>query len=86
MSTEQQHLESRPALAGGAGDDLELDREEWAAVCPREITPEQWSRFEGYMEEIFTAMGMPAGTALHRRHPAPLPAGDLRRDQRVRGR
>ena len=62
MSTEQQHLESRPALAGGAGDDLELDREEWAAVCPREITPEQWSRFEGYMEEIFAAMGMPAGT------------------------
>ena len=38
MSTEQQHLESRPALAGGAGDDLELDREEWAAVCPRKIT------------------------------------------------
>jgi GTP cyclohydrolase I len=62
MSTQQQHLDSRPALAGGAGDDLELDREEWTAVCPREITPEQWSRFEGYMEEIFTAMGMPAGT------------------------
>jgi len=28
MSTEQQHPESRPALVGGAGDDLELDREE----------------------------------------------------------
>ncbi len=63
MSTEQQHLESRPALAGGAGDDLELDREEWAALCPRKITDEQWSRFGGYMEEIFTAMGMPARTA-----------------------
>jgi hypothetical protein len=63
MSTQQQeHTDLRPALAGGAGDDLELDREEWAAVCPREITPEQWSRFEGYMLEIFTAMGMPAGT------------------------
>jgi GTP cyclohydrolase I len=62
MSREQQHMESRPALAGGAGDDLELDRGEWAAVCPRKITQEQWSRFEGYMEEIFTAMGMPAGT------------------------
>ncbi len=62
MSTEQRRLDSRPALAGGAGDDLELDREEWAAVRPREITPEQWRRFEGYMLEIFTAMGMPART------------------------
>jgi GTP cyclohydrolase I len=62
MSTERRHLDSRPALAGGAGDDLELDRGEWAAVCPRQIIPEQWRRFEGYMLEIFTAMGMPAGT------------------------
>ena len=62
MSEQQQDPDSRPALAGGAGDDLELDREEWAAVCPRVITAEQWSRFEGYMLEIFTAMGMPAGT------------------------
>ena len=62
MSAEQRHPDSRPALAGGAGDDLEFDREEWAAVCPREITAEQWRRFEGYMLEIFTAMGMPAGT------------------------
>src|SRR5213079_915285 len=44
------------------GDDLEFDQEEWAAVCPREITAEQWRLFEGYMLEIFTAMGMPAGT------------------------
>jgi GTP cyclohydrolase I len=62
MSPEQQHPGSGPVLAGGAGDDLELYREQWAAVCPREITPEQWRRFEGYMLEIFTAMGMPAGT------------------------
>jgi len=62
MSTEQRRLDSHPALAGGAGDDLELDREEWAAVRPRKIPPEQWQRFEGYMLEIFTAMGMPAGT------------------------
>lgn len=62
MSTEQRHLDSRPVLAGGAGDDLELDREEWTAVRPREISAEQWSRFEGYMLEIFTAMGMPGGT------------------------
>lgn len=62
MSTEQRHLDSRPVLAGGAGDDLELDREEWTAVRPREISAEQWSRFEGYMLEIFTAMGLPGGT------------------------
>jgi GTP cyclohydrolase I len=49
-------------VAGGAGDDLELAAEEWAAVSPRRITAEQWSQFEGYMLEIFTAMGMPAGT------------------------
>ena len=30
----EQYPDSRPTLAGGAGDDLELDREEWAAVCP----------------------------------------------------
>jgi len=28
MSAEQQHLGSGPVLAGGEGDDLELDREE----------------------------------------------------------
>ena len=60
--SEQQYLKCGPVLAGGAGDDLELDREEWAAIRPREITAEQWSRFEGHMLEIFTAMGMPAGT------------------------
>ena len=62
MSAEQQHPGARPALAGGAGDDLELDREEWTAVRSRKISPEQWSRFEGHMLEIFTAMGMPGGT------------------------
>jgi GTP cyclohydrolase I len=58
----QQHAGSHPALAGCEDDDLELDQEDWAAVCPRGLTPEQWSRFEGYMLEIFTAMGLPAGT------------------------
>jgi GTP cyclohydrolase I len=24
--------------------------------------PEQWRRFEGHMLEVFTALGMPAGT------------------------
>ena len=29
---------------------------------PRRITNEQWARFEGYMSEIFEAMGMPLDT------------------------
>jgi GTP cyclohydrolase I len=29
---------------------------------PRRITREQWDRFEGYMSEIFAAMGMPLDT------------------------
>ena len=83
MSDARRHPDRSPAVAGGAGDDLGLGTEEWAAVSPRLITPEQWQRFEGYMEEIFAALGMPAGIAVHGGHPAPVPAGDLRRDQRV---
>jgi GTP cyclohydrolase IA len=48
-----------PVVTGLAGDDLELDAEEWAAVHPRQITPAQWRRFEGHMGEIFAALGMP---------------------------
>lgn len=44
--SEQQYLDSRPALAGSV-DDLEPDREERVAVCPRELASQQWSRFEG---------------------------------------
>jgi len=62
MNTQQRARMPGPTLAGGAGDDLELDRDEWAAIFPREITGPQWERFEGYMLEIFTALGMPAGT------------------------
>lgn len=62
MSDGRPYLDGLPAVAGGAGDDLELGPEEWAAVSPRLITPEQWQRFEGYMAEIFAALGMPAGS------------------------
>ena len=62
MSSGRPDLDLVPVVAGGAGDDLELAAEEWAAVSPRRITAEQWSQFAGYMLEIFTAMGMPAGT------------------------
>lgn len=43
-----------------AGDELTIAPENWEALAPRNIPPEQWQRFESYMREIFTAMGMPA--------------------------
>jgi GTP cyclohydrolase I len=35
---------------------------DWRRLKPRQITPEQWSRFEGYMGEIFSALGLPLDT------------------------
>jgi GTP cyclohydrolase I len=63
VSGERQYLD-RPAVVGGvagngvAGNDVELAQDEWAAVAPRMITRDQWRQFEGYMQEIFGAMGM----------------------------
>jgi GTP cyclohydrolase IA len=54
-----------PVVVGLAGDALEIEEAEeqrWATGRPRHITAEQWERFEGYMREIFTALGMPAAT------------------------
>jgi GTP cyclohydrolase IA len=65
VSDQTQRVEMSPHVAGLAGDGLDgLDglTEEWEAVCPRRIAPDQWRRFEGYMKEIFAAMGMPAGS------------------------
>jgi GTP cyclohydrolase IA len=63
VSGERQYLDGRPGVGGVAEDDVQLGGAGWAAVAPRVISPDQWRRFEGHMEEIFTAMGMPAGTA-----------------------
>jgi GTP cyclohydrolase I len=44
-----------------AGSNLVLDPEEmtqWELVYPRDIQPEDWKRYEGYMAEIFRAFGM----------------------------
>jgi GTP cyclohydrolase I len=43
-----------------AGDDLGDESLEWTAVHPRRIEDEQWQRYEGYLREIFTALGLPA--------------------------
>ncbi|MGP3981010.1 GTP cyclohydrolase I [Streptomyces sp. KR80] len=56
-------MSGTPKVGGLAGDDLGYDSEEWAAVAPRHIAPEQWQQFEGYMRDIFAAMGMPVGSA-----------------------
>jgi GTP cyclohydrolase I len=34
---------------------------DWESASPRDISPSLWARFEGYMQEIFQAMGLPAG-------------------------
>ena len=35
---------------------------EWEQARPRHITPAQWTKYEGYASEIFTAMGMDLDT------------------------
>jgi GTP cyclohydrolase IA len=67
VSGEWQDPGHPPAVAGGAGDDLEHEPEEWAAVSPRLIAAGQWERFEGYMQEIFTRWACPPG-----RFPPPI--------------
>src|SRR5579875_1232473 len=62
MNANRPYQDRRLAVTGLAGDRMPDGGADWAAVCPRRITAEQWRRFEGYMLEIFTAMGMPAGT------------------------
>jgi GTP cyclohydrolase IA len=62
VSGEREYLDRPEVMGGGAGDDLDFAPEKWAAVAPRTITLDQWRRFEGYMQEIFAAMGMPVGT------------------------
>lgn len=42
------------ATTGGEG------RADWESARPREISRSQWTRFEGYIREIFLAMGLPA--------------------------
>jgi GTP cyclohydrolase I len=43
-------------------DSPDGDPRSWEALSPRRISDEQWTRFEGYMAEVFAAMGMPLDT------------------------
>ena len=43
---------------------------QWEQVHPRDIKPEDWQRYEGYMTEIFEAFGMDLATPGTERTPA----------------
>lgn len=54
-------MDLAPHSGSVAGSNLVLDPEEmtpWELVYPRDIQPEDWRRYEGYMAEIFKAFGM----------------------------
>jgi GTP cyclohydrolase IA len=54
-----------PHNGSNVGANMVLDPEEttqWEQTTPRDIDPERWNRFEGYMSEIFTALGMDMNT------------------------
>jgi len=42
----------------------------WERLHHREISPDQWQRYEGYMREIFTALGMDTETPATLKTPA----------------
>ena len=50
-----------PDPVGSLQSELQDDRE-WERATPRKISDEQWQRFEGYLAEVFDALGMPLDT------------------------
>ena len=58
----------RNSLASAFLDDVEAEFR-WDRLLPREIAPEDWKRYEGYVAEIFTALGMDLRTPGTRRTP-----------------
>ena len=63
--------EDRPAGEPLATSLLEEAEEPfpWDRLIPREVSPDQWARFQGYMAEIFQALGMDLDTPGTRRTP-----------------
>ena len=58
----------RNSLSSAFLDDVEADFR-WDRLLPRGITPEDWQRYEGYVAEIFAALGMDLRTPGTRRTP-----------------
>ncbi|WP_128429458.1 GTP cyclohydrolase I [Streptomyces cyaneus] len=65
MNDHPMQMNGPPPVVGLVGESLVpvTDEVEWAAVSPRQITREEWQRFEGYLKEIFEALGMAVGSA-----------------------
>jgi len=62
VEDQEQLSTATTARASRAHNGLELNAEDWLVTTPREVTAQQWHRFEAYMEEIFTALGMTVGS------------------------
>ena len=56
------------SLASAFLDDVEAEFR-WDWLLPREIAPEDWKRYEGYVAEIFRAVGLDLRTPGTRRTP-----------------
>ena len=56
------------SLASAFLDEAEADFS-WDRLLPRDIAPEDWKRYEGYVAEIFTALGMDLHSPGTRRTP-----------------
>ncbi|GAC1371289.1 MAG: GTP cyclohydrolase I FolE [Actinomycetota bacterium] len=64
--------ESREDLGEVLTSSLLADPDEpfpWDRLVPRELSPQQWTRYEGYMAEIFAAFGMDLASPGARRTP-----------------
>jgi GTP cyclohydrolase IA len=61
VNDQLRQLSHRHESDGLRGDSLDLDLPHWGARTERRISPEHWARFEGYLAEIFSALGMPDG-------------------------
>lgn len=87
MNDQLPQMNGPPPVAGLVGESLVpvTDEIEWAAVSPRQITPEEWQRFEDHLQEIFEALGLAVGSAATADTPS-LSARPRRRHQRLRGR
>jgi GTP cyclohydrolase IA len=70
MTGSEHHLAEVVGALDRLAEHSPEDGSGWAAISPRNITDAEWSRFEGYMAEIFAAMGMTLGTPGTERTPA----------------
>jgi GTP cyclohydrolase I len=65
---------TRPVVAAGAPERLPWrdpeETEPWEDVLPRDVDPERWQRFEGYVSEILSSFGMDLGTPGTERTPS----------------